>query len=97
MSKHNVSFAHLMDTTGDSYLAALYLMKIGDASNQGNTDFIQKKQKTRTDKLAAYYRFTTTELDMEATTFKEAISNQKNYVKDECFLTPFTTFTATTF
>ncbi len=23
---------------------------------------------------------------MEATTFKEAISNQKNYAKDECFL-----------
>ena len=30
MSKHNVVFAHLMDTTGDSYLAALYLMKITD-------------------------------------------------------------------
>ena len=47
MSKHNVIFAHLMDTTGDSYLAALYLMKIGDASNQGNTDFIHKKAKNK--------------------------------------------------
>ena len=27
MSEHNVVFAHLMDTTGDSYLAAIYLMK----------------------------------------------------------------------
>ena len=75
-----------MDSSGDSYLAALYLMKVGHASNQGNTDFIPKKAKNKdTEKLAAYYRFTTTELDMEATTFKEAIRKQ-NYAKDECFL-----------
>ena len=33
MSKHNVFFAHLMDTTGDSYLAGIYLMKTGDSNN----------------------------------------------------------------
>ncbi len=33
MSKHNVIFAHIMDSTGDSYLAGLYLMKISDSSN----------------------------------------------------------------
>ena len=61
MSKHNVVFAHLMDTTGDSYLAALYLMKIGELTKQGNTAFIPKKAKNKdTEKLAAYYRFTTT-------------------------------------
>ena len=45
----------------------------------------QKAKNKDTEKLVAYYRFTTTELDMEATTFKEAISKQ-NYAKDECFL-----------
>ncbi len=65
-----------MDTTGDSYLAALYLMKIGDASTQGNTDFIPKKDKNKdTEKVAAFYRFTTTHLDMEATTFKKQFAS----------------------
>ncbi len=27
LKKHNVVFTHLMDTTGDSYLARLYLMR----------------------------------------------------------------------
>ena len=86
MSKHNVVSAHLMDSTGESYLAGLYLMKINDTISQGNTESIPQKAKIKdTDKLAAYYRFTTTELDMEATTFKEASSKQ-NYAKDECFL-----------
>ena len=62
LSKHNVVFAHLMDTTGDSYLAGLYLMKIQDSKNPGNTAFIPKKDKNKdTEKLAAFYRFTTTE------------------------------------
>ena len=47
LSKHNVVFAHLMDTTGDSYLVGLYLMKIA-ASDQENAAFITQKTKTRT-------------------------------------------------
>ena len=75
-----------MDTTGESYLAGLYLMKITDAGDQDNTAFIPKKAKSKdTEKLAAYYRFTTTELDLDAATFKEAIGKQ-NYAKDECFI-----------
>ncbi len=38
-----------------------------------------------TEKLAAYYRYTTTELDLDATTFKDAIS-KGNYQKNECFI-----------
>ena len=38
-----------------------------------------------TEKLAAFYRYTTTELDLEFDTFKEAIS-KGNYRKDECFI-----------
>ena len=34
---------------------------------------------------SSQYRFTTTELDMEASTFKEALGKQ-NYAKDECFI-----------
>ena len=45
LNKHNVAFAHLMDTTGDSYLAAIYLMKIRVAGDQENTAFIPKKAK----------------------------------------------------
>ncbi len=37
-----------------------------------------------TEKLAAYYRFTTTKFDLEASTFKEAISKQ-SYAKGERF------------
>ena len=82
---HNVVFAHLMDSTGDSYLAGLYMMKISDTDST-NTAFEPKKAKNKdTDKMAAFYRFTTTEVDLEASTFKQAISNQK-YAKDECFL-----------
>jgi hypothetical protein len=61
LKKHNVAFAHLMDTTGDSYLAAIYLMKIRVAGDQENIAFIPKKAKSKdTEKLAAYYRFTIT-------------------------------------
>ncbi len=48
MSKHNVVFAHLADTTGDSYLSALYFIEINDSDNQGNTAFVPKKPRTKT-------------------------------------------------
>ena len=84
--RSNAVFAHLMDSVGNSYLAGFYLMNFFDSETQGNREFIPKKARNRdTEKLAAYYRFTSTELNLDASTFKEAISNQK-YVKDECFL-----------
>jgi hypothetical protein len=86
LRKENVIFANLMDSTGDSYLAAVYLMKVAPAHSQINTAFQPKKAKNKnTEKISAYYRFATTELDLEASTFKEAISKH-NYVKDECFI-----------
>ena len=76
----------MMDYFGSSYLAAIYPLKVRDAHSQLNRAFIPKKAKNRdTDKIAAYYRFTTTDLDLEAGTFKEAIS-KNNYTKDECFI-----------
>ena len=47
MSKHNVVFAHLMDTTGDSYLAGLYLMKSIDSNIPDNTAFVPQKAKNK--------------------------------------------------
>ncbi len=86
LKKHNVVFALLMHTTGDSYLAGHCLMKIQESSNQENTALIPKKAKSKdTEQLASYFRFTTTLLDLEASTVKEAISKQ-NYATDECFI-----------
>ena len=81
----NVMFANLMDMTGNSYLEAIYLMNIFDSDTKGNKFEPKSKRHRDTDKISAFYRFTTTTLDLEASTFKEAISNSK-YVKDECFL-----------
>ncbi len=86
LKQHNVIFANLMDSTGNSYLAGLYLMKVTPADSQGNTAFEPKTKKNKdTEKLAAYYRYTTTELDLEASTCEQAIAKQ-NYAKDECFI-----------
>ncbi len=96
LKKQNALLAHLMDTTGDSYLAGLYLMKIRDSDSTENAVFIPKKAKSQdNEKLAAYYRFTATQLDLEASTFKEAIRNQ-NYAKDKCFVNSMYDFTTTT-
>ncbi len=84
MSKHTEMFKEMMDRFGDSYLTAVYPMKLRDLT-QGTT-FVPKHAKNKdTEKLAAYYRYTTTELNLEADTFKEAIS-KGNYQKDECFI-----------
>ncbi len=77
---------YLMDTNGGSYLAGVYLMNIQETGDQENTAFIPTKAKSNdTEKLAAYYRFTTTQLDLGAPTSREVISKQ-NYAKDECLI-----------
>ena len=61
-------------------------VKIKNSGSPDNAAFIPKEAKSKdTDKLAAYYRFTTTHLDLDASTLKEAISKQ-NYAKDECIV-----------
>ena len=81
-------FSHLMDSTGDSYLEAIYVMNLS-ASNFNDSkrlEFDPKRIKNKSgDKIAAYYRYTTTELDLTASTFKDALA-KTHYVKDECFL-----------
>ena len=85
MSKHNVIFEEMMSRFGDSYLAAVYPMKVKDVDARGIT-FVPKRVKNKdTEKLAAYYRYTTTEMDLDATTLKDAIS-KGNYQKYECFI-----------
>jgi hypothetical protein len=87
MSK-NVAFSHLMDSTGKSYLEAIYVMDVFDSGfkDSNRVEFDPKKRKNKdTEKVAAYYRYTSTELDLSAGTFKEAIAKQ-NYVKNECFI-----------
>ena len=88
LKSKNVVFAHLMDSTGDSYLEAVYVMNLTASNfNDGKRlEFDPKRIKNKCgDKIAAYYRYTTTELDLTASTFKDAIA-KTHYVRDECFL-----------
>jgi len=89
MKSKNVVFSHLMDTTGNSYLEAMYVMNLSksDWTKDGDRiEFDPKRRKNKsTDKVAAYYRYTTTELDLSAETLKEAIAKH-HYAKDECFI-----------
>ena len=48
LRKRNAVFDEMMDRFGDSYLAAVYPLKIKDAHSQINTSFIPKKAKTET-------------------------------------------------
>ncbi len=83
-----------MDTTGESYLAGVYMMRFKDADSQGNTAFEPIEAKNRdTEKLAAYYRFTTTELDLEASAFRPSAS--KATQKTSALSTASTTSTTT--
>ena len=90
LKSKNVVFAHLMDSTGDSYLEAVYVMNLTastfNAAGSKRLEFDPKRVKNKCgDKVAAYYRYTTTELDLTASTFKDAIA-KTHYVKNECFL-----------
>ena len=85
LASKNVIFAHLMDMSGNSYLEAIYLMNMFDSDTKHKHFEPKLKRNRDADKIAAFYRFTSTELDLEASTFKEAIA-KSNYAKDECFL-----------
>jgi len=85
LKNKNVIFGNLMDMTGDSYLEAIYIMQLFDSETKGKAFEPKKARNRNTDKIATYYRFSTTELDLTADTFKQAIE-RKNYVKDECFI-----------
>ena len=82
----NAVFSEMMKTYGDPYLAAIYIMSARPSHSQINISFIPKRANNRDGgQIATYYRHSTTELDLEANTFKEAIAKD-NYVKDECFI-----------
>ena len=86
MDDGNAEFNEMMRTYGRSYLAAVYVMNVRPSHTQINTSFIPKKAKNKYgDKIATHHRFATTELDLEAHTFKDAIA-KGNYVRDECFV-----------
>ena len=81
----NPNFDDMMNQFGDSYLAAVYLMKFAVVDG-GATEFDPKRVRNRDpDKVATFYRYTTTDVDLDAKTFKEAIS-KGNYTKNECFI-----------
>ena len=62
-------FADVMDKYGKSDLSAIYKVDVLSSHSQINAAFIPKKPKNRDgEKISAYYRFTTTELDLEAST-----------------------------
>jgi len=85
LASKNVVFSNLMDMSGKSYLEAIYLMSIYEIAKEEEEHDPKKKKTKDGERISAYYRFTTTTLDLEASTFAEAIS-KSNYVKDECFL-----------
>ena len=79
-----------MNTTGDSYLEAMYVMNLADSNFEQSKrlEFNPKRIKNENEsgnQVAAYYRYSTMELDLTVDTFKEAIA-KTHYVKDECFL-----------
>ena len=45
--RNNLVFAHLMDSVGDSYLTALYIMNIFASDTPGNREFIPKKARNK--------------------------------------------------
>ena len=88
LKSKNIVFAHLMGTTGDSYLEAMYVMNLADSNFEQSKrlEFDPKRIKNKSgSQVAAYYRYSTTELDLTVDTFKEAIA-KTHYVKNECFL-----------
>ncbi len=71
----NKVVAHLMNSTGDSSLEATYVMNVAssDWKQSARLEFDPKKIKNKSgNKIASYYRYSTTELDLTADTFKEA-------------------------
>jgi hypothetical protein len=80
-----VIFSKMMDTTGSSYGEAMCLKNLFDPDTKGKAFEPQKTKNRDAEKIAAFYHFTATELDIEASAFKEAIKNQ-NYVEDQRLL-----------
>ncbi len=65
-----------MNSTGDSYLEAMYVMKVAVSNwkESRRIEFDPKRIKNKSsDMIVPYYRHSTTELDPTANTFKEAI------------------------
>ena len=84
-SSKNLVFQDLMDSTGQTYLAGMLLMKVAKVDTD-TLNFEPKKQRNKdTSKVGAYYMYSCTPMDLTKNTFKEAIQNM-NYTKDECFI-----------
>ena len=85
MIDKNVIFKDLMESTGKTYLAAVYLMNITDSETKGRAFEPRKRKNRDTTKVGAYYLYNYVAMDLTKDTFKEAIQNN-NYTKDECSL-----------
>ena len=85
MSERNDVFEEMMGSFGESYVGAIYTTKVKDASGQGSKTFDPQRVKNKdTDKMAACYRYTTTDIHLSAETLEEAVS-KGNYQKYERF------------
>ena len=74
----------MMSRFGDSYLAAVYILKTNVVGASSST-YEPKRAKNRdTEQVATYYRYTSTDIDLDVDTFKEAVS-KGNYQRNECF------------
>ena len=75
----------MMDATGKAYLAAVYLMDLKDTGTI-DTSFVPKKAKNKdTSKVAAYYKYSTTPMNLSKDTLAKTIEHH-NYVQRECFI-----------
>ena len=65
MCRKNKIFAHHWETSGESYLAAIYLMNLIESETTGNA-FEPKRVKNRnTQRIGVYSRYTTTIMDVK--------------------------------
>ena len=85
MCRKNKIFADHWEKSGESYLAAIYLMNLIESETTGY-EFEPKRVKNRnTQKIGVYSRYTTTIMDVNKETFRDAISINK-YIENECFI-----------
>ena len=78
MIMKSVVFKDLMESTGKTYLAAIYLMNLQSSETKGRAFDPKKARNKDTDKVGAYYLYSSTAMDLSKETFKEAIANS-NY------------------
>ena len=85
LAKRDQIFDEHYESRGKAYLVAIYIMKLQDTDTSGSSFDPITNANRDTDKVATYFRYCSTPLNLSASTLKEAIENDK-YIKNECFI-----------